>query len=276
MPRPSTATASAKNGPFVAVNCGALPETLLESELFGYKAGAFTGARQDKPGRFQLAEKGSIFLDEIGDMAPSLQVKLLRVLQEKVYEPLGGVKALKADVRVIAATNLNLDELVAQGRFRQDLYYRLNVVKLVIPPLRERPEDIPLLVDHFISRFNKLQGKQIRAVSEDVRAILMRYDYPGNVRELENIIEYAFILCNTDFIQVEHLPEALRARQGLLPAGPNAPQTMEEAKCMAALCALERNQGKNHANLSRAGHLEGYVAPYPATLRGTGLKISPF
>ncbi len=233
-----------QNGPFVAVNCGALPENLLESELFGYKAGAFTGARQDKPGRFQLAEKGTIFLDEIGDMAPSLQVKLLRVLQEKFYEPLGGVRTLKADVRVIAATNLNLDELVAQGRFRQDLYYRLNVVKLVIPPLRERAEDIPLLVDHFISRFNKLQDKQIRSVSEDVRAILMRYDYPGNVRELENIIEYAFILCNTDFIQVEHLPEALRARQGLPPAGPNAPQTLEEAKCMAALRALDRNQGK--------------------------------
>ena len=233
-----------KKGPFVAVNCGALPETLLESELFGYKAGAFTGARQDKPGRFQLAEKGTIFLDEIGDMAPSLQVKLLRVLQEKVYEPLGGVREQKADVRVIAATNLDLDELVAQGRFRQDLYYRLNVVKLVIPPLRQRPEDIPLLVDHFISRFDKLQGKQIRSVSEDVRAILMRYDYPGNVRELENIIEYAFILCNTDFIQVEHLPENLRTRLGQIPAGPDTPRTMEEAKCFTALRALERNQGK--------------------------------
>jgi len=196
--------------PMVVVNCGALPDTLLESELFGYKAGAFTDAKKDKPGRFALAEGGSILLDEIGDVSPPLQVRLLRVLQEKEFEPLGGTQPVKADVRIMAATNRNLEELVREGRFREDLYYRINVVKITLPALRERKEDIPLLVDHFVTRFNRLRGKEIEGVSDEVLAILMHHDFPGNVRELENIIEHAFVLCPGGLIGPEHLPDTLR------------------------------------------------------------------
>jgi PAS domain S-box-containing protein len=192
--------------PFVAVNCGALPDTLLESELFGYKAGAFTDARKDKPGRFALAEGGTLFLDEIGDVSPALQVRLLRVLQERVYEPLGGVQPVTADVRIIAATNKNLLELVRKGLFREDLYYRINVLKLEVPPLRDRLEDIPLLVEHFIDRLSSLQGKEVTGVADDALACLMAYNYPGNVRELENIIERAFVLCHSGSIERKHLP----------------------------------------------------------------------
>ena len=234
-----------KSGPLVSVNCGALPENLLESELFGYKAGAFTDAKKDKPGRFQLAAKGTIFLDEIGDMPASLQVKLLRVLQEKSFEPLGATESVRADVRVIAATNKNLLELVKAERFRLDLYYRLNVVQLKLPPLRERLEDLPLLMDHFIRRFNLLQNKDIQGVSEDVLALLMRCEYQGNIRELENILEYAFILCNSGFIQVEHLPEYIQPQQYIpKSAAKNAVMTLEDIKCRAVLRALERNEGK--------------------------------
>jgi len=192
--------------PFVAVNCGALPETLLESELFGYKAGAFTGAERDKPGRFAAAEGGTLFLDEISDMPPALQVRLLRFLQERTYEPLGTNEAVKADVRIISATNRDLSALVREEKFRSDLYYRVNVVRLVLPPLRERREDIPLLVEHFIARFNRLRGKDICGVSPEALACLMRHDYPGNVRELENAIEHAFVLCPGGEIGLEHLP----------------------------------------------------------------------
>jgi len=204
-----------KNGPMVIVNCGALPDTLLESELFGYKAGAFTDAKRDKPGRVTLAEGGTLFLDEIGDLPAMLQVKLLRLLQDKTYEPLGSTHPVKANVRIIAATNKDLDRLVQEGKFRDDLYYRINVVKLVIPPLRERKEDIPLLIDHFISRFSRLIGKDIEGVSHAVVQILMSYDFPGNVRELENIIEYATLICDKNIIDLEHLPDNLRLRMGL-------------------------------------------------------------
>ncbi len=193
--------------PFIAVNCGALPDTLLESELFGYKAGAFTGAAKDKPGRFALADGGTIFLDEIGEISPALQVRLLRVLQERVFEPLGGIKSVHADFRVIAASNKDLSVQVKKGIFRQDLFYRINVVRLDLPPLRKRKEDIPLLTEHFIARFNRLQGKNISGVSPDVMAILMAHDYPGNIRELENIIEHAFVLCSKGEIEQRHLPE---------------------------------------------------------------------
>ncbi len=177
-----------KREPFIAVNCGALPDTLLESELFGYKAGAFTDAKKDKPGRFALAKSGTIFLDEIGDVSPAVQVRLLRVLQEKTYEPVGGVGSVKAEARVITATNKNLQELVEKGLFRKDLLYRINVVRLRLPPLRERREDIPLLVDHFIQRFNIRYNKSICCVSNEVMAELMNYGFPGNVRELENVL----------------------------------------------------------------------------------------
>ena len=191
---------------FVAINCGGLPDSLLESELFGYKAGAFTDAKRDKPGRIALAEGGTLFLDEIGDISPAFQVKLLRFLQERTYEPLGAVETLKANVRIIAATNKNLEHLVASGIFRKDLYYRIKVIRLYIPPLRQRKDDIPLLVEHFIKRFNHLQGKNIEGVSPEVLQILMHHSFPGNVRELENIIEHAFVLCNESMIREKHLP----------------------------------------------------------------------
>jgi PAS domain S-box-containing protein len=195
-----------RNKPFITVNCGALPDTLLESELFGYKAGAFTDAKKDKLGRFALAEGGSLFLDEIGDISPAMQVRLLRFLQERIYEPLGSVKSIKGDVRIITATNKNLEVLVQEGKFRQDLFYRINVVRLDLPPLRERLEDVPLLVNHFMTRFNEQYGKKIDGISEDALMCLLSYDYPGNVRELENIIERAIILCQSEKILSKHLP----------------------------------------------------------------------
>ncbi|OEU65834.1 MAG: Fis family transcriptional regulator [Desulfovibrio sp. S3730MH75] len=242
-----------KHSPFVAVNCGALPDNLLESELFGYKAGAFTDARKDKPGRFELAAGGTIFLDEIGDMPAKLQVKLLRVLQEKTFEPLGSVASVKANVRIVAATNRNLAELVENGTFRQDLFYRLNVVTLNLPSLKERPEDIPLLINHFINRFNILQGKEIDGLSEDTTQILMRHPFPGNVRELENILEFAFILCPSGFIQVEHLPDYLQPHNLCIPSSKDHPMTLEEVKCLAISRALERNNGKKMATCRELG-----------------------
>ena len=194
----------------MAVNCGALPDTLLESELFGYKAGAFTDARHDKPGRFALADGGTIFLDEISDISPAMQTRLLRVLQERTFEPLGAVKPVAVDVRVLAATNQNLEELVRSGKFREDLFYRIHIIRLVLPRLPERREDIPLLVEHFITKFNRLRGKDIVGISDEVLARLLDYDYPGNVRELENIIEHAFILCRGGLIQMPHLPSFLQ------------------------------------------------------------------
>ncbi|MFP4502114.1 MAG: sigma-54 interaction domain-containing protein [Candidatus Hydrogenedentota bacterium] len=196
--------------PFIAVNCAALPDTLLESELFGHKAGAFTDAKRDKPGRFELAHGGTIFLDEIGDISSAMQVRLLRVLQERQVEPLGGVEAKSVDVRVVAATNRDLAQRVRDDLFRDDLYYRIRVVHLCLPGLRERREDIPLLVDSIIARFNRLQGKEIMGVSDEVMARLMEHDYPGNVRELENIIEQAFVLCRGGLIEARHLPPELR------------------------------------------------------------------
>ncbi len=254
------------DAPFTAVNCGALPESLLESELFGYKAGAFTDAKRDKPGRFRLAQGGTIFLDEIGDLPHAVQVKLLRVLQERTYEPLGSVAPEHTDARIIAATNADLEARVRDERFRQDLFYRLNVVRLHLPPLRERTGDIPLLITHFIRKLNTLQDKAILGVSEDVLAVLMRHDFPGNVRELENIIEFAFILCGSGFIQMEHLPDSLlRATHGPLfdtPAGADARsdasalspvQTLEQAKYRAVQSALARHDGKRMAACRELG-----------------------
>ena len=198
-----------KDKPYVVVNCGALPDSLLESELFGYVKGAFTDAQRDKQGRFALAEGGTIFLDEIGDLSPLFQVKLLRVLQEHEYDPLGSTKTFQADVRIIAATNRNLAEQVRNSKFRQDLYYRLHVVRLELPPLYRRREDIPLLIDHFIGVFSLKRNKKITGVSDEVLDFLMRYPFPGNVRELENIIEHAFVLCHENTIGIQHLPREI-------------------------------------------------------------------
>ena len=199
-----------RKGPFVAINCAALPDTLLESELFGYKKGAFTGATCDKPGRFMAAHRGTLFLDEICNTSTSFQADLLRVLEEGEFTPLGHTTPVKADFRVVAATNRNLEQMIQEGTFREDLYYRLKVVKIVLPPLRERKEDIPLLVEHFINKYNLLKGRSIRGVSKKVLDAFMTYPFPGNIRELENIIEYAYILCKGSLITFEHLPEDFR------------------------------------------------------------------
>ena len=227
-------------GPFVAVNCGALPDTLLESELFGHEAGAFTDAKRSRQGRFASAQGGTIFLDEIGDVSPALQVRLLRVLQEKEYQPLGSDDVLRSDARVIAATNRNLEEMVRRGEFRSDLYYRLNVVSVVVPPLRERPEDIPLLCQHFIGRYSRSRRKDISGVSEDVLTKFMTYPWPGNVRELENSIEYAFILCPGGLIQQEHLPDYMRDRDD---ATAVSGSTLADIEGGVILRTLRRNDG---------------------------------
>jgi PAS domain S-box-containing protein len=194
---------------FVAVNCGALPDTLLESELFGYRAGAFTDAKRDKPGRFALAAGGTLFLDEIGDISPAMQVRLLRVLQERIYEPLGSVEPVRADVRIIAATNKDLRELVGKRKFREDLYYRIRVAQIDVPPLKERREDIPLLIDHFIATHNLLHDREITGLSREALSLLLHYDFPGNVRELQNILEHAFVLCRAGMIELHHFPPDL-------------------------------------------------------------------
>lgn len=196
-------------GPFIAVNCAAIPVTLLESELFGHERGAFTGAYARREGRFKLADGGTLFLDEVADMDPMVQAKLLRVLQEGEFERLGGTQTIKTDVRVIASSNKPLLDLVREGKFREDLYYRLNVITIHLPPLRERPEDIPLLAQHFLVRFAKRNRKDVRAISREAMEILMMHDWPGNVRELENTIEHAVVLCRGDTIRAEDLPDLI-------------------------------------------------------------------
>lgn len=197
------------NQPYVIVNCSALPENLLESELFGYRKGAFTDAKKDKPGRFELAQGGSIFLDEIATLTLAVQTKLLRVLEQKVVEPLGGTHSVKTDVRVILASNRSLRDLVTEGKFRDDLFYRLSVVTLELPPLRARRDDIPLLIERVIHDLNVEKRKDISGVSADAMRVLMEHDYPGNVRELQNIIEQAFVLCGNGLICLQHLPRSL-------------------------------------------------------------------
>ena len=198
-----------KRGPFTAVNCGALPENLLESELFGYKKGAFTDAKSDKAGRFDRARGGTLFLDEIADLPKSVQVKMLRVLQEQVYEPLGGTESVKSDVRIIAATNRDLNKMVESGEFRRDLFYRIHVMPLTLPSLKERPDDIPLLVEHFIAHFNMIHRRSIETIVAEGMSILLSHHYPGNIRELENILQHAFVLCRGSIIEKKHLPQYL-------------------------------------------------------------------
>jgi PAS domain S-box-containing protein len=201
-----------RTAPFVAVNCAAVPETLLESELFGVRAGAYTDARRDRPGRLARAQGGTLLLDEVGEITAAVQVKLLRVLEEHRFEPLGGTAAVDADVRVIAATNRDLRGLVREDRFREDLYYRINVMRLELPPLRRRREDIPLLAAHFVARLNRRQGRQVQGLSPAATALLAAHDWPGNVRELENAIEHAFVVCQQELIEPRHLPDHLRGR----------------------------------------------------------------
>jgi sigma-54 dependent transcriptional regulator, acetoin dehydrogenase operon transcriptional activator AcoR len=240
-----------RKGPFVAVNCGAMPETLVESELFGYKQGAFTDAKKDKPGRFAKAQGGTIFLDEIGDIPLSAQVRLLRVLQEKQYEPLGSTRSEHSDARVIVATHHDLDDLVEQDRFREDLFYRINIIRMPLPPLKDRKEDIPLLADHFIERFNLALGKKILGMSPEAMAILMIHDFPGNIRELENTIEHAFVLCNDGLIYPHHLPDRFRQQSIAVPA--HTGMTLAESEKYLITQALSTNNWKKMVTARQLG-----------------------
>ena len=245
-----------KDGPFIAVNCGAIPDTLLESELFGYKAGAFTGATREKPGRFALACGGTLLLDEIAEISSALQVRLLRVLQERVYEPLGATRSEKADVRVIAATNRDLLERCRAGAFREDLYYRINVVRVELPPLRSRPEDIPLLVGQFIERFNRLQGKAVGGITPEALSLLMAHAWPGNVRELENVVERAFVLCDAGRIGLQHLPDELTrggSRDGPAGAAGGIRSARAAFDAQTILAAIARHNGNRLAAAAELG-----------------------
>jgi len=236
---------SARNKkPLVTINCAAVPDNLLESEIFGYRAGAFTDARKDKPGKAALAEGGTLFLDEIGEISPAIQAKLLRFIQEKEYEPLGGTVPVKSNVRIISATNKNLLSEVKNRKFRQDLYYRINVINITLPSLASRKEDIPLLINHFIHKFNIIKEKNIGGVTDEVMNILMDYSFPGNVRELENIIEHAFVLCRDGYIAKSHLPNHLRHEETVNPDNLN----LSEMERTYIIRALE----KNHGNRTKA------------------------
>lgn len=227
-----------KDGPFVAVNCACFPETLVESELFGYEKGAFTGADRYKPGRFARAESGTLFLDEVGNLPLSTQAKLLRVLQNRSYEPLGGTQAVQTNARIVTATNQDLTSMVAEGTFRRDLYYRINVIELNLPPLRERHEDILPLIQHFIGQLSLIHEKEVRGVTPEALRVLTAHHYPGNIRELENIIEHGLVLTRSALIGVEHLPGWLvKEARAALPAG-----SLEECEKTVILAALERNE----------------------------------
>jgi DNA-binding NtrC family response regulator len=245
-----------RNKPLIPINCGAIPENLLESELFGHEKGAFTGASSTRIGRFELADGGTVFLDEIGEMSPTLQVKLLRVLQQREFERVGGVKSIKVDVRIIAATNINLDKAVEEGRFREDLYYRLNVIPIVIPPLRERIEDIPLLMDHFLSNFSRSKKRKTEGFSPESINRVLEYAWPGNIRELENLIERVIILKGEGVITPQDLPDkvvnSVRRNSSVFLALPdsgiNLKDVIEEFENNLILQAMQKAQGvKNKA-----------------------------
>jgi PAS domain S-box-containing protein len=244
-----------KTGPLITINCGSLPDTLLESELFGYEKGAHSTAFKDKPGRLAMADGGTLFLDEIGDISPALQVRLLRVLQDKTFEPLGSTKSLKTNVRIVAATNKNLQKLLEEGKFRQDLFYRINVVRLVLPPLRDRREDIPLLVEHFIRKFSRLSGKEIQGISPEAFPMLMSHDFPGNVRELENIIEYAIVVCKNGMIGVEHLPDFFKNQEESKAKNlsERKPSSLGEVERSYIRETLKRNQWNRTATAAEMG-----------------------
>jgi len=241
--------ASPRSGkPLVKVSCSALPETLLESELFGHEKGAFTGATQKRIGRFEEADGGTIFLDEIGDLSPGIQVKLLRILQDKEFQRLGLNLTLKTDVRVIAATHRNLEEAMKSGNFREDLYYRLNVISIHLPPLRDRREEIPLLIDYFLKKYSKENQKPISDISKEARALLLRYPFPGNVRELENLIERAVVLCREEMITTPDLPFHLRDEKSerewkFSEKEKSLPESLEEVERDLIIKALHQHHG---------------------------------
>ena len=241
-----------KGEPFIAVNCAALPDTLLESEMFGYARGAFTGALRNKPGRFLLANKGTLFLDEICNTSNAFQADLLRVLEDGEFTPLGETQAIKVDFRVVAATNLDLKKLVQEGKFREDLYYRLNVAKIILPLLRERKEDIPLLIDHFINKFNLLKGRSIQGITPKVLSFLMDYPFPGNIRELENIIEYAFIPCKGQMIGIEHLSKDLLDGSSSLNAGSSETHIPYEHREALKIRTILEQYPRNRPEAARA------------------------
>ena len=227
--------------PLIPVNCGAIPEELLESELFGHEKGSFTSAYRTRVGRFELAEGGTIFLDKIGDMSPNLQVKILRVLQEHEFERVGGVKPIKADIRVIAATHRDLEKAVTDGKFREDLYYRLNVIPITLPPLRERTEDIPLLAEHFVREFSRAKAKPVDRITDQAMACFVNYTWPGNVRELQNIIERLVILNETGTIEIHDLPEKMLHEHRADAAGVRAPEPVHDASFTTMVTNYERH-----------------------------------
>jgi len=261
-----------KNGSFVAINCGALPDALLESELFGYKAGAFTGAVKDKEGLFAAADDGTIFLDEIGETSSAFQVRLLRVLEAKEYQPLGSVERKTCNARIITATNRNLSDMVDENTFRRDLFYRINTVRLALPPLRERREDIPLLMERFISKLNRLQNLEIAGVSQDVLSLLMHHPFPGNIRELENIIEHAFILCKSGEIETQHLPKQLFDGVQVQPetGQKDLEESFEDAESRLILRTLEQN---NYNRLATARALGIHKATLFRKIKKLGLTL---
>jgi PAS domain S-box-containing protein len=259
---------SRRSGPFIAVNCACFPQTLVESELFGYERGAFTGATRSKPGRFARAQGGTLFLDEIGSLPPPTQAKLLRVLQNKTYEPLGGTKTVKANIRLLTATNQDLNGMVAEGAFRRDLYYRINVIQLDLPPLRERPEDLLPLVRHFISELGLLHGNTVGGLTPEALQLILDHDFPGNVRELENILEHVFVLSPGPLIDVEHLPEWLTPRR---PAAGKA-RSLADCERTTLVSALQKHGWDRSA---AAAELGMHRSTLYRKVKRLGIRLSP-
>ncbi len=238
-----------RTGAFIAVNCSAFVEALIESELFGHEKGAFTGAVKTKIGRFELAKGGTLFLDEIGDLSLAVQTKLLRVLETREFERVGGTKSITMGTRIIAATNKDLGEEILKGRFRKDLFYRINIINIHLPPLKERKDDLPLLVSHFIDHYNEKFGKSVSQFSASAYELLYDYDWPGNIRELENVIEHCFILCNSSIIRTEHLPKSLREEKikSSMPGSTQIRKNVMEMEKELILTALEQNKWNKRA-----------------------------
>jgi transcriptional regulator with GAF, ATPase, and Fis domain len=254
----------------VAINCAAIPESLLESDLFGHERGAFTGAAVLKKGRLEVADGGVVFLDEIGELAPALQVKLLRVLQEREFERVGGTHSIKVDIRLVAATNRDLNEAVRKGEFRQDLYYRLAVVKLTMPPLRDRREDIPMLTRHFVQKYAKRSKVKPKPVSREAMAALVHYEWPGNVRELENAIERALVMGSSDMVLLEDLPESILEQE--------SPAEMQEGKYQAGVKGFKKQMIFDAIEQTQGNYVEaaGILGMHPNNLhrliRNLGIK----